>query len=80
MNTEDKDIGKTVIYRNLTDEQYNSFIKLLSLENFEFIRILDTFTNGNKELVLKMLDVLAGESLKFPTRKNVSDYYYYKNC
>lgn len=77
------DIGKTALYKNIDDEKYELFLKLLSFEKGEFLNVLDTLTN--KEVVLKLLDIFAGESIKFPNRKafiwvleKVSMYMYLK--
>lgn len=67
MNQED--VGKTALYKNIDDERYDLFIKLLSFENSEFLEVLNNMTD--KDTVLKLLDVFAGEYIKFPNRRSV---------
>ena len=63
------DIGKTSLYKDLSDEKYDLFLKLLSFENSEFLDVLNKMTDRNT--VLQILDVFAGEYIKFPNRKSV---------
>lgn len=70
MNIENQeDIGKTALFKDLDDDKYDLFLKLLSFENSEFLNILDIMTDKNT--LLKLLDVFAGEYIKFPNRKSV---------
>lgn len=64
-----EDIGKTALFKDLSDDKYDLFLKLLSFENAEFLEVLNTMTDKNT--VLKLLDVFAGEYIKFPNRKSV---------
>ena len=63
------DIGKTVLFRDLDDEKFELFLKLLSFENNEFLNIINIMTDKNT--LLKLLDVFAGEYIKFPNRKSI---------
>ena len=64
-----EDIGKTSLYKDLPDDKYKLFIRLLSIENNEFLSVINEMTNKNT--VLKLLDTFAGESIRFPNRKSV---------
>lgn len=64
-----EDIGKTALFKDLDDEKYELFLKLLSFENNEFLQVINTMTDRNT--VLKLLDIFAGEYIKFPNRKSV---------
>lgn len=64
-----EDIGKTSLFKDLSNEKYELFLKLLSFENNEFIDIINKMTDKNT--VLKLLDTFAGEYIKFPNRKSV---------
>ena len=63
------DIGKTTLYKDLDDEKYDLFLKLLSFDNSEFLSIINQMTDRNT--LLKLLDVFAGEYIRFPNRKSV---------
>lgn len=63
------DIGKTSLFKDLSDDKYDLFLKLLSFENSEFLDVLCKMTDRNT--VLQILDVFAGEYIKFPNRKSV---------
>lgn len=63
------DIGKTVLFKDLDDEKYELFLNILSFENGEFLDILHKMIDRNT--LLKLLDVFAGEYIKFPNRKSV---------
>lgn len=63
------DIGKTTLFKDLDDEKYELFLQLLSFENSEFLKVIDTMTDRNT--LLKLLDVFAGEYIRFPNRKSV---------
>lgn len=63
------DIGKTVLFKDLDDEKFDLFLRLLSFESGEFLDIINTMTN--RKTLLKLLDTLAGESIKFPNRKSL---------
>lgn len=63
------DIGKTSLFKDLSDEKYELFLKLLSFENNEFLEVIDKMTDRNT--LLQLLDVFAGEYVKFPNRKSV---------
>ena len=56
------DIGKTSLFKDLSDDKYDLFLKLLSFENSEFLDVLCKMTDRNT--VLQILDVFAGEYLK----------------
>ena len=64
-----EDIGKTALFKDMSDDKYELFLKLLSFENNEFIDIINKMTDKNT--VLKLLDTFAGEYIKFPNRKSV---------
>lgn len=66
---EQEDVGKTALYKNLDDEKYELFMKLISFDNTEFLSIIDIMAGRNTLLML--LDTFAGESIKFPNRKSV---------
>ena len=63
------DIGKTTLFKDLDDEKYSLFLQLLSFENSEFLDVIDKMTDRNT--LLKLLDVFAGEYIRFPNRKSV---------
>ena len=63
------DIGKTALFKDLSDEKYELFLKLLSFENNEFLEVLSKMTDKNT--LLKLLDVFSGEYIRFPNRKSV---------
>lgn len=63
------DIGKTTLFKDLDDEKYSLFLQLLSFENSEFLEVIDKMTDRNT--LLKLLDVFAGEYIRFPNRKSV---------
>lgn len=63
------DIGKTVLFKDLDDEKFELFLKILSFENSEFLNVLNTMTDKNT--LLKILDIFAGEYIKFPNRKSL---------
>ena len=67
MNLED--IGKTSLFKDLSDEQYELFLKLLSFENNEFLNVINSLTD--KDTLLKLLDIFAGEYVRFPNRKSL---------
>ena len=63
------DIGKTALFKDLSDEKYELFLKLLSFENNEFLEVLSKMTDKNT--LLKLLDVFSGEYIRFPNRKRI---------
>lgn len=64
-----EDIGKTSLFKDISDEQYDLFLKLLSFENGDFLQAISSLTN--KETVLKLLDIFSGEYIRFPNRKSL---------
>lgn len=70
MNLENlNDVGKTALYKDLDDEKYDLFVKLLSFDNSDFLDVLVKMVDRNT--LLKLLDTFAGESIRFPNRKSV---------
>lgn len=69
MTPDNNDLGKTVLFKDISSDKYKLFIDLLSFENNEFLKILDNAVDENT--MLQLLDIFAGESIKFPTRKSI---------
>lgn len=65
---EEYPIGCLLSFRNLTEQQQDLFIKLIS-DNYSYLfqvlfNVIDTDT-------LQLLDIFAGQKIQFPTRKKV---------
>ena len=67
---EDYDVGKLLSFRNLTSEQRDLFIKLISDENSSLYQILFNVIDDTQKTI-ELIDILAGERLIFPNRKKV---------
>ncbi len=64
------EVGKLLAFRDLTEEQKNIFIKLVSNEYSYIFQILFNII-GDDYLTLELLDILAGEKIQIPNRKKL---------
>ena len=67
---EEYNVGNLVSFRNMTDEQIELFIKLISDESSFMFQILFNILEDN-DLALQLIDIFAGQKLQFPTRKKM---------
>lgn len=67
---EDLEIGQLAIYKDLTEEQKDLLLKLVSYDESYLIQVLYNVYQDNI-LVLEILDIFAGKFVKFPTRKKI---------
>lgn len=72
-NKKEYEAGSLVTFRKMTDEQYDIFIRQLS-DSVSFK--LDMLRNILEDdlLFLKILDLLAGQTISFPNRKQSFQY------
>lgn len=70
MDEIDYSVGNLLPFRNLTDEQKNLFIKLISDDYTYIFQILFNIINDDKK-TLELLDILSGQRIQFPSRKKL---------
>lgn len=62
--------GSMVIFKNLTNEQRDIFLKLISDEYSYLFQVLFNILDDNI-LTLELIDIFAGQRIQFPTRKRM---------
>ena len=63
-------IGSLINFKDLTEEQQQLFMKLVSDDfNYAFQILFNII--GDKQLVLELLDIFAGQKIQFPSRKKL---------
>ena len=69
-NDEEYEVGKLLVFRDLTEEQKNIFIKLVSSEYSYIFQVLFNIIDDDY-LTLELIDILAGQKLQIPSRKKI---------
>ena len=64
-------VGNLVSFRNMTDEQIELFIKLISDDSSYVFQVLFNILEDN-DLTLQLIDIFAGQKIQFPTRKKLN--------
>ena len=70
MKDEDYLVGSLSTFRDLSDEQKNLFIKLVSDDCSSIFQVLFNIIDDNL-LTLELIDIFAGEKISFPNRKKL---------
>lgn len=70
MKDEDYLVGSLSTFRDLSDEQKNLFIKLVSDDCSSVFQVLFNIIDDNL-LTLELIDIFAGEKISFPNRKKL---------
>lgn len=63
-------VGNLLPFRNLTEEQRDLFIKLVSDDYSHIFQILFNVIEDD-DVTLELIDILAGQRIQFPTRKKL---------
>ena len=63
-------VGSLLTFKDLTEEQKNLFIKLISDDYSYIFQVLFNIVEDN-DLVLEIIDILAGQKIQFPPRKKL---------
>lgn len=63
-------VGNLLPFRNLTEEQRDLFIKLVSDDYSHVFQILFNVIEDD-DVTLELIDILAGQRIQFPTRKKL---------
>lgn len=63
-------VGSLISFKGLTNEQINLFIKLISSDYSYLFQILFNVVD-DENLVLKLVDIFAGQKIQFPQRKKL---------
>lgn len=67
---EEFEVGKLLAFRDLTEDQKNIFIKLVSSEYSYIFQVLFNIIDDDY-LTLELIDILAGQKLQIPNRKKL---------
>lgn len=70
MDEVDYSVGNLLPFRNLTQEQKELFIKLISDDYSHVFQILFNIIEDDQK-VLELLDILSGQRIQFPPRKKL---------
>ena len=63
-------VGSLLAFKDLTKEQKDIFIKLISDDYSYLFQVLFNIIEDDN-LVLEIIDILAGQKIQFPTRKKL---------
>lgn len=63
-------VGNLLPFRNLTEEQKNLFIKLVSDDYSHIFQIIFNVIEDDTK-TLELIDILAGQRIQFPARKKL---------
>lgn len=64
------DVGSLIVFKDLTAEQKEIFVKLLSDDNSYLIQVLFNILEDDYK-TLQLIDLLAGQRIQFPDRKKI---------
>ncbi len=67
---EEYGVGKLLAFKNITEDQKNIFIKLVSNEYSYIFQVLFNIIDDDY-LTLELLDILAGQKIQIPNRKKL---------
>lgn len=63
-------VGSLIYFKDLTEEQKDLFIKLVSDDCTYLFQVLYNIV-GDNNLVLEIMDIFAGQKIQFPPRKKL---------
>ena len=63
-------VGSLLAFKDLTEEQKNLFIKLISDDYSYIFQVLFNLIEDD-DLVLEIIDILSGQKIQFPPRKKL---------
>lgn len=62
------DVGSLALFKNITNDDINLFIDLITNDFSPFVKVLYNIV-GDRSVVLKIIDAFEGQRIYFPDRK-----------